>query len=178
MRTSMRVKHFVAPALLTLAALGLGTGCSSAKNALGGTCGGDSGLSASLDAFGTAVTNLQTLEANVTGTIGAACAKIATDLGSTKTLASFTPGQKASSDDVTAACTEANAQLKAAFSAATNAGATVTVTVTPPVCEVDASAQLQCQANCNVEANCTTPDITAESDPGNLSGTCSAQCHR
>lgn len=169
MRTSMRIKHFLAPTLLTLAAMGLGTGCSDAKDAVGGTCS----LSASVEAFGQASANLTALEASVTSSVGMACANIAKDLGSTKTF-NFTQGQKASSEDVKAACDEASVQLDAAFTAA-GSGA-VKVVVVPPRCEVDASAQLNCQAKCNAEAKCDPPSITAACDPGNLSGTCSAQC--
>lgn len=166
MRISM--KHFVAPTLLTLAAMGVGTGCSDAKNAAG-SCS----LSASVDAFGEATAKLTALEASVTSSVGLACAHIATDLGSTKTF-NFTAGTKAESADVQAACDEATLQLNTAFEAAGTGG--VKVVVVPPKCEVDASAQLDCQASCNAEAKCEAPSIEAECDAGNLSGTCSAEC--
>jgi len=177
MTKSMRVKHFVAPALLTLAALGLGSGCSSAKNALGGdSCGkGDSGLNVSMHAMSTAVADLQALEADVTGSVALACASIAKDLGSaTADPTKFKAGTKASSDDINTACNDAKAQLNTALTAA-GSGA-VTVSVIAPSCEVDVSAQLDCQANCNAEVNCTAPDVTAQCDPGHLSGSCDATC--
>jgi len=177
MMKSMRVKHFVAPTLLTLAALGLGSGCSSAKNALGGgTCGSaDSGLNASIEVFGKAVADLQAVETEVTGSVALACANIAKDLGSTTVDPSkYSAGSKASKDDVDAACNEAKAKLSAALTAA-GSGA-VTVNVVAPSCKVDASAQLNCQAKCNAEVHCEAPDLKAQCDPGHLSGGCTGSC--
>ena len=171
---SMRVKHFVAPALLTLAALGLGSGCSSAKNALGGSCAsGDSGLNASIDAFGKAVADLQAVETEVTGSVALACASIAKDLGSTTAdPTKYTAGSKAAKADIDSVCGEASTLLKAKIQAA----GSVTVSVIAPSCTVDAKAQLDCQAKCNADVHCSAPDISAQCDPGHLSGGCSGGC--
>src|SRR5512142_1403365 len=102
MRTSMRIKHFLAPTLLTLAAMGLGTGCSDAAKALAGECGsGDAGasLSAKFDAFSDAVTALTSVEGKITSSVAAACVGIAKDLGSTATLPTVTAGTTVSDTD-------------------------------------------------------------------------------
>ncbi len=118
MRKSMRIKHFVAPALLTLAAMGLGTGCSSAKNALAGAtnCGtGDAGasLTAKFDAFKAAVTDLNDVQGTITSKVAIACVNIAKGLDSTTnaSLPTYTDGQVVSSTDTKTACDAATAAI-------------------------------------------------------------------
>ncbi len=174
MRTSMRVKHFLAPTLLTLAAMGLSTGCSDAAKALAGECGsGDAGasLSAKFDSFSAAVTALTSVEGKITSSVAGACVKIAQDLGSTADLPTVTDGQTVSDADTKKACDAAVAAIGTA-----KAGATITVTYSAPACEVDASAQLDCNAKCNVSADCTPPTLEGACEPGHLSGQCSGSC--
>ncbi len=175
MSKSLRVKHFVAPALLTLAAMGLGTGCSSAKNALSGNCGAS--LTARVNVLDAAIANLEDINVKVSASVAHACYQIAHDLGSTNSGiadATGTGSDAVSSSQVTTNCDEASAQLTAAFQAA-GTGA-VTVSVIAPSCQIDASTQLNCQGQCNVSAGCSAPDITAECDSGHLSGTCTGNC--
>lgn len=173
MRKSMRIKHFVAPALLTLAAMGLGTGCSSAKDAVGGNCAAD--LSLKFDTFGQSVKDLQAVEASVTTSVFAACSKIAKDLGSTVAIPTLEGGATVSSDDTTTACNAAGDAITSAIGTAKASG-TFTLSIAPAVCTVDASAQLDCEGKCNVSAKCDPPTITGSCDPGHLSGTCSGTC--
>jgi hypothetical protein len=182
MRTSMRVKHFLVPTLLTLAALGLGTGCSSTKDALkGGTCGGD--LSARAEVLGQSVTDLETLNVSVSASVAHACYQIAKDLGSPNTAiadatgsgdAGASTGAAVPSSQVTTNCDEAGKMIKAQFDAA--ATGSVQVSVIAPKCEINASAQLTCQGKCNASVKCSPPDVTAQCDPGHLSGSCDGTC--
>ena len=178
MRKSMRVKHFVAPALLTLAAMGLGTGCSSAKNALAGNCGtGDAGasLTAKFDAFKAAVTDLNDVQGTITSKVAIACVNIAKGLDSTTnaSLPTYTDGQVVSSTDTDTACKAASAAITKIKA---NGAVTIAVVASAPSCTVDASAQVDCSAKCNVSASCTPPTVEASCSPANLSGTCSATC--
>ena len=179
MRTSMRVNHFLAPTLLTLAALGLGTGCSSTKNALtGGNCSAD--LTAQANVLTKSVADLQALSVSASASVGHACYQIAKDLDPTNTTiqdvtgGSGDAGGSITSDQVTANCKAAGDAITAAFQLA-GTGA-VKVSVIAPKCEVDVSAQLDCQGKCNASVSCSAPDIKAQCDPGHLSGTCSGSC--
>jgi hypothetical protein len=175
MRTSMRVKHFLAPTLLTLAAMSLGTGCSEAKKLAGGECGsGDAGLSlnAKFEAFSGAVNALTSVEGRITSSVAMACRNIAKDLGAPDAdLPTVTAGQTVSEADTKKAC-----NLASSLIATAKAGATVQIVASLPKCEVDASAQLECNADCNVSASCTPPTLETACQPGHLSGGCSGSC--
>ncbi len=175
MRTSMRVKHFLAPTLLTLAAMSLGTGCSDAAKALAGECGsGDAGatLTAKFDAFSAAVTALTEVEGRITSSVALACIGIAKDLGANQAdLPSVTAGQTVAKEDTDKAC-----NLAAQLIGTAKANATVEIVYSAPSCEVDAKAQLDCSADCNVSAGCTAPTLEASCEAGKLSGQCSGSC--
>lgn len=176
MRTSMRVKQILAPTFLTLAVLGLGTGCSDAAKALGGECGsGDAGVSltAKFDAFKGAVDALGTAEASITSKVALACVNIAKDLDPTADVPTVTAGQKVSEADTKKACDAASAAI---VKVKADGNLTVTLAYSAPVCTVDAKAQVDCNANCNVSASCTAPDIKTACEPGHLSGGCSGAC--
>ena len=171
MRTSMRVKQFLAPALLTLAVMGLGTGCAAAKNAASGSC--DASLTAKFDAFKGAVSALSTAEASITSSVALACVNIAKDLNPTATLPTVTAGQAVSDTDTKTACDAASAAITKAKA---DGGLTVTLAYSAPECTVDESAQVNCSAECNASASCTAPDIKTACEAGHLSGGCDGTC--
>ncbi|HRI65032.1 MAG TPA: hypothetical protein PK156_12375 [Polyangium sp.] len=77
-------------------------------------------------------------------------------------------------DRLTAACDAANLGMDAVFAA--NAAVTFGVLVEGGGCEADLSATAACNAKCDVSGKCTPAQLEAKCEPGQLAGTCGAQC--
>lgn len=106
--------------------------------------------------------------------VGKACVAIATDLGATDTWTA--KGDAKSTEYVKYACNAATAKIDAIMQAGASAGCTFSLAIQGGACEADFSAQAKCDAQCSASGTCDPGTIEARCDPGELSGTCSAEC--
>jgi hypothetical protein len=127
-------------------------------------------LAARIESFQLAVDALVKVSGEVKANIGGACIAIANDLGAMGVPADM--GADTPDEDVTTACDLAAAQIDAAIMA----GGSISIQVIGGQCSVKAEAQLSCEASCSVEGECTPGSVEARCDPGELSGSCSAEC--
>jgi hypothetical protein len=101
-----------------------------------------------------------------------ACVAIDKDLGVTDTWSA-----KGSLDDqVTEACAQAAAKIKAVLAAATTAQVSCQLSVSTGRCIVDGSLQATCEAACNGADTCTFLGVTLRCAPAQLTGECGAMC--
>jgi len=78
------------------------------------------------------------------------------------------------SDRAKAACDQASLGMDAVFKA--NAMVTIGLIVEGGGCQASLTATSDCYAKCDVNAMCTPAQLEAKCEPGQLAGTCTAQC--
>jgi len=133
------------------------------------TC--DDSIVAKVEAFQGAVDALVKVSGDMKASVGVACANIANDLGQTG-VPDVSDPTALSDDDVTTACNLA----KAGITASINASGSISVQVIGGECHVKADAQISCEASCSVDGSCDPGTVDVRCDPGELSGSCSAEC--
>lgn len=131
------------------------------------TCEAD--VVARVEAFQGAANALVTASAGMKASIATSCFNIATELGQDTPAVD---GANTSDEDLKAACDAAAAGISASI----EANGEITIAVVGGSCEVNADAQLSCDASCQVDASCQGGDLEARCSPGELSGSCSAEC--
>jgi hypothetical protein len=167
----MKTKKIYQLAAVPAIALGLG-----APMFLAGGCG-EAGLDCAADvqakvkAFQGAVDALVAVSAEMKAAIAVSCAKIATDLGATD-VPDVSKPETLTDDDLQKACDAATLKLDAEL----QAGAEISLEIVGGECHVNASAQLSCEASCSVEGGCDPGSIDIRCEPGELSGSCEAEC--
>ncbi len=134
------------------------------------TC--DSDIVASVEAFQGAVDALVKVSASLRGNIALSCANIAKDLGQANVPDVGADGSAATDDSLKEACNLATAALDAEFAA----GVKVSLAIEGGKCSIDAEAQLSCEASCSAEGTCDPGSVEVRCEPGELSGSCSAEC--
>ena len=77
-------------------------------------------------------------------------------------------------DRLKMACDEANLGMDEVLKA--NANISIGLLVEGGGCEVNLGASATCNAKCDVTGKCTPAQLEAKCEPGQLAGTCSAQC--
>ena len=128
----------------------------------------DARANATIAAFVTASGDLQTIATRAEAEVGAACERMAADLG-------VPPAQMAPREGesrVAAACNAVSARMDAILK--TGVSASVKANVTPPQCEVHADAAATCNAQCQVHMD--PGYVKAHCDPGHLYGKCEGTC--
>ena len=128
----------------------------------------DAKANATVQAFVSAAGDLQATAARIEGEVGAACERIAIDLGVPP--AQLTPQQGQSKVQV--ACGAAQARIDAILKAGVSAS--VKASFTPPECRVNADVAAQCKGHCNVNVDPGYAQLNCE--PGHLYGKCEATC--
>jgi hypothetical protein len=105
----------------------------------------------------------------VVNDVAGACQAIAIDLGASPTAVK----ESAPDKRVTAWCNEAVARIGQA-----GVKGKISISVQPPVCTANVSAQANCEASCTASVECEAElgNVELRCDPGELSGTCEAQC--
>jgi hypothetical protein len=182
-RKAMKYVPGLALAAFVLALAVSSGGCSAANNLQQAASGCDEfnggaasvaslSIDANTKAFVTASADLVAVSAKMEDAVYTACKGICTDLGVPDTWSS----KAAKDDQVTEACNQASAKIKAILDAQAQAQATCTLAVSGGQCTVDVNAEVSCTGQCMGAASCTPPDITVACDPGQLSGQCSGKC--
>jgi hypothetical protein len=134
------------------------------------TC--DETIGARLEAFSNAADALVAASTKLKGSVGASCVAIATDLGQ-KDVPDLSNTDDPDFDaKLQAACTLANQGIDAEL----KAGAKLSIEVIGGQCTIAANAQFDCEANCSVTGTCDPGSIEVRCSPGELSGSCEAQC--
>lgn len=133
--------------------------------------GCDATLAAKVEAFRGAVDALVQVSGEMKATVAVACSNIATELGATD-VPDVGDGTNVEDDTITEVCNLASTTLSAAI----DASGGITVSISGGKCEVAADAQISCEANCSVDGSCTPGGVEARCEPGELSGSCSAEC--
>jgi len=153
---------------LGLAALST-SGCL-VDNALDLVC--DDTIEARFNAYAGAVKALVDVSQDLKASVGASCVAIAKDLGATDVPDLSNLDDPKFDEKLTQACTKANEAIKAALAAKP----LLAVEVIGGECRIDASAQLACESKCVVSGTCEPGSVELRCEPGELSGTCDAQC--
>jgi hypothetical protein len=153
---------------------GLTSGCSEFS-------GGPSAVSSlSIDgdtkAFVEASANLVVLVNEGEKSVLQACIGIDQDLGVTDTWSAKAPANGAAPDaEVTEACNQAAAKIKAVLTA--DAQAQCALYVSGGECKVDEDAQVRCESSCSSKETCQPGDITTLCSPAKLTGECDGSCN-
>lgn len=121
-----------------------------------------------------ATADLKVLADAMIADVGKACVNIATDLGATDTWTA--KGDAKSTAYVEEACKQATAKIDAIMQAGVAAGCTFSLAIQGGQCSADFNAQAKCDAQCSASGTCDSGTLEARCDPGELSGTCSAEC--
>ena len=106
--------------------------------------------------------------------VGKACVGIATDLGVTDTWTA--KGDAKSTAYVEEACKQATAKIDAIMQAGAAAGCTFSLAIQGGQCSASFEAQAACDAQCSASGTCDSGTLEARCDPGQLSGSCTAEC--
>jgi hypothetical protein len=128
----------------------------------------DARANGTIKAFVTAAGDLAETAAKVEAEVGAACARIADDLG----VPSAARRPRGDEGQVAASCNAVAARIDAILKA--GASAQVRAEVTPPRCEMNATAEASCKGQCN--ATVDPGSIKATCAPGHLYGKCDGTC--
>jgi hypothetical protein len=136
--------------------------------AMNATFEADARANATIAAFVTAAGDLQTVAARAEAEVGAACERMAADLGIP--AAELAPRENQSR--VATACNAVSARMDAILK--TGASASLKANVTPPQCEVHADAAAACNAACQVHVD--PGYVKAHCEPGHLYGKCEGTC--
>jgi hypothetical protein len=179
--------------LIAVSVLGLSaaSGCSAADNAVNEAEGltegcsqfsaGPSAVSSlSIDgdtkAFVEASANLVAIVDEGETSVLQACIGIDTDLGVTDTWSAKAPASGSPPDaEVTEACNQAAAKIKAVLTA--NASAQCSLYVSGGECTVDETAEVKCESSCTSKQTCQPGNITQLCSPAELTGECGGSCN-
>lgn len=173
--------------LLLAAAAPLAGGCGVAKD-LGEVTSGcdefeDGGaavaqleVDANVKAFAQASAELKSVGESIKADVKTACIHIATDLGESDRWSGDDSDDAISNSQKTGACDVVAAKIDTIMSAAADAGADFALQVSGGECTVNASVQADCEATCKTDVMCTEPSVETRCEPGELSGTCEAEC--
>jgi hypothetical protein len=101
-----------------------------------------------------------------------ACVAIDKDMG----LADTWSAKGSLDDQVTEACAQAAAKIKAVLAVASAGQVTCELAVSAGRCLVDASLQTTCEAGCNGAGTCTFLSVPLRCAPAALTGECDAAC--
>ncbi|MBM4356490.1 MAG: hypothetical protein FJ096_00110 [Deltaproteobacteria bacterium] len=166
---TLKSSRYVLPLGMALIAMpGLtATGCGSLDPA---SC--DETIAARIEAFTVAVDALVKVSGELKASVGASCVAIAKDLGQANVPELGDPADPQFDQNLQAACTLANAGIDAEF----KAGAKIAVEVIGGQCTIAADAQISCEASCTVTGQCDPGTLEVRCEPGELSGTCEAEC--
>lgn len=128
----------------------------------------DAKANATIRAFVTAAGDLQSVAVKAEAEVGAACERMARDLGIAPEQLAPRQGQ----NRVAAACAAVSARMDAILRA--GASASIKAQATPPQCRVSADVEATCKGQCAVSVD--PGYIRAHCQPGHLYGRCSATC--
>jgi len=126
-------------------------------------------------AFAQAGSDLAVVASGALTDVSVACENIARDLGA-KSEDVDAAAAKTGSDQVTALCNLATAQINAKFGAQGELKATLAVDFQPPVCTASIDAQAKCQGSCSVDAKCDADVAPPKCEGGKLTVECSGSC--
>lgn len=174
--------------LLVLTAVApLGAGCGVAKDIQEATGGcdefaegvdavGNLDVDVNVKAFVQASAELKSVGESIKADVKTACIRIATDLGESDRWSSDSSDDAISNSAKTGACDVVAAKVDSIMSAAADAGADFALQVSGGECTINADVQASCEASCKTDVMCTEPTIETRCEPGELSGTCDAEC--
>ena len=128
----------------------------------------DAKANATIRAFVTAAGDLQSIAARAEAEVGAACERMARDLGIPPDQLAPRQGQSR----VATSCAAVSARMDAILHA--GASASIKAQATPPQCRVNADVEASCKGQC---AGSIDPGyVKAHCQPGHLYGRCDATC--
>lgn len=153
-------------AILTLPGL-TATGCGALDPS---AC--DETIAARIESFTAAVDALVKVSGEMKASVGASCVAIANDLGQENVPELGDPSGDGFDQNLEAACSLASAGIDAEL----EAGATISLEIIGGQCKIAADAQLSCEASCDVSGGCQPGSVELRCEPGELSGSCDAEC--
>jgi hypothetical protein len=166
---TLKSSRFVLPLGLAVIAMpGLtATGCGALDPS---SC--DETIAARIQSFTAAVDALVKVSGELKSSVGASCVAIAKDLGQVDVPELGDPTDPMFDQNLQAACKLANAGIDAEL----KAGAKLAIEVVGGQCTIAANAQLSCEASCTVSGTCDPGTVELRCEPGELSGSCEAEC--
>jgi hypothetical protein len=173
MKRKMLLRLAALPLVLAMGAVPAVTGCDVVASAAcpgfsaDAKFGADLNIDGDVKTFMQAAGNFQVLGKKMVADVTDACIKIAKAAGGDESKWA----NLQDTDQLKAACTEADAKLAAVLK-----GATIAVVVEGGQCKVSVQATASCNAACDVTGQCTPAQLEAHCEPGKLAGSCEGVC--
>jgi hypothetical protein len=178
LKTNKSYRFIAAPAVVLALGLPAMVNCGDAASALEGCdefsaeadFGGRLDIDVRVKSFMRAAGSFKVLGEAMVADVSGACVNIAKAAGRAESAWAGKEG----TDLVEAACAEASAGIDAVFKAA--GMLSINILVEGGRCEASLEASAACNAQCDVNGTCTPGELEAKCEPGQLAGSCSAEC--